>query len=127
MDYSPKQAITRELQRLIKEQPDIGEQLLEAMSQAKVPGVSTLDEFCAYVDILVTRIPDNSRSLTNQAMGIYFISDQVKALRENKDYEYWLGSVAEAWGQFLDTPESTQDLDQYYNCLLYTSPSPRDA
>lgn len=73
-----------------------------------------MDAFLAYLDALVTFVP-NERELAPRVLKLYYIVDQAPGDQLNRDESFsaWLKKLVEAWGRFLDTPESAAGIGSF--------------
>jgi len=101
------QPVTTELVRLLDARPDLRRALTAGITRARLAGLSTPEDFFAYVDELATWIPVE-RELGPRGLRFYYVIDQAPddALNQDLEFDVWLGDFARTMGSFLDTPAS---------------------
>ena len=138
------QPITEELQQLLEQDPQLKdwlEQSLEAAARINpdtdTNPAQTLAGYYEYVDEAAKMLPqdilDNPPDLIRDQIlqticYFYFLVDQPldsitdpnlfkNAIQYVPDFSKWLRDFANAWGEYLDTPESFTDetYEQFYN------------
>jgi len=99
--------VVRELVELLDSRPALRDDLDRAIAQAELDGIDTLDDFCAYLDDLVTWIPVE-RDLVPKVIRFHYVINQAPDDRLNGDPEFsaWMKRFVDAWGDFLDSPAS---------------------
>jgi phosphatidylserine decarboxylase len=101
------------LQKIIKENPEIGNALLESLKKADWKGIKTLDQYYAYLERTEKLIP-KARTILQEILEFYYLIDQSEYLDKSKPFQQWIVRFACDWGKFLDTPESIKHLDTFY-------------
>jgi phosphatidylserine decarboxylase precursor len=103
-----------ELVALLDERPDLRDALTHAIDAAGVTDVDDLDAFYAYVDELVTWIPDE-RLAAPKVFNLHYVINQAPGdvLNEDEAFSQWMRRVADAWGEFLDTPASAAGIESF--------------
>ncbi len=109
-----RQPVTKELVRLLDARPDLRRALAAGITRASLAGVSTPEDFFAYVDELATWIPVE-RELMPRGLRFYYLIDQAPddALNQDAEFNAWLGAFARTMGSFLDTPASAAHLESF--------------
>src|SRR6185295_9087514 len=87
-----RQAVTGELVRLLDARPDLRRALAAGITRAGLAGLSTPEDFFAYVDELATWIPVE-RELKPRGLRFYYLIDQAPddALNQDPEFNAWLG------------------------------------
>jgi phosphatidylserine decarboxylase len=106
--------VVTELATMLDARPELRATLTEAIDAAAVDGIDDLDGFLRYVDELVTWIPVE-REAAPRALKFHYVINQAPgdALNVDPGFSDWMGRVAEAWGAFLDTPESAAAIESF--------------
>jgi phosphatidylserine decarboxylase len=115
VDRSPVyQPVVTQLLGLLDARPVLRGALTQAIDNAGVRGIDSLEAFCDYVNNLVTWIPD-AREAVPKVLSIHFIVNQAPGDALNKDQAFsrWMGQVAKAWGAFLDSPASAPGVQSF--------------
>ena len=109
-----RQPVTTELVRLLDARPDLRRALAAGITRAGLAGLSTPEDFLAYVDELATWIPVE-RELVPRGLRFYYLIDQAPddALNQDAAFNAWLGDFARTMGSFLDTPASAANLESF--------------
>jgi phosphatidylserine decarboxylase len=109
-----RQPVTTELVRLLDARPDLRRALAAGITRAGLAGLSTPEDFLAYVDELASWIPVE-RELVPRGLRFYYLIDQAPddALNQDAEFNAWLGALARTMGSFLDTPASAANLDSF--------------
>ncbi|MGE5243967.1 MAG: phosphatidylserine decarboxylase [Betaproteobacteria bacterium] len=109
-----RQPVTRELVRLLDARPDLRRALAAGITRARLAGLSTPEDFFAYVDELAAWIPVE-RELEPRGLRFYYLIDQAPddALNQDPEFNAWLGDFARTMGSFLDTPASAANLESF--------------
>ena len=115
---SQDQPIVRDLKTLVAQNAEVKKALTDSLRNADWKNITTLDAYYAYVDGFARYIPA-ARSALDKIVEFYYLIDQSEALRNNAPFQAWVKRFAEAWGSFLDTPESIANLDTFYNSPIY--------
>lgn len=101
------------LKKIIKENPEIGNAILESLQKADWKGIKTLDQYYAYLERTEKLIP-KARTILQEILEFYYLIDQSEYLDKSKPFQEWIVRFARDWGKFLDTPESIKHLDTFY-------------
>jgi hypothetical protein len=106
--------IVGELKTLLGVKPDLAKALDEAIGNAGIVGVLSLDEYYAFLDALVTWVP-TERDLVPKILKFYYVIDQAPedALNQDEQFNQWMVRFAQDWGSFLDTPESAKEIEGF--------------
>jgi len=109
-----------ELNKLLAEQPELAAALDSAIEAADLAGVGDKAEFMAYLDNLVTLVP-TEREVVPECLKFYYIINQAPgdALNGSIEFNAWMNRLVEAWGSFLDTPESAAGIETFMNATNY--------
>src|SRR5215472_5529932 len=117
-DHAPKQTtrhvpVVEDLVQLLQERPDLRAALDGAIRTADLKGLPDMDSFLTYLDGFVTFVPTEHELLT--ALKYRYIVDQAPGDQLNRDKSFiaWMKKLAEAWGQFLDTPASASGITSF--------------
>jgi len=108
------QPVTEKLVRLLDARPDLRQALAVGITRAGLAGLSTPEDFFAYVDELATWIPVE-REAAPRGMRFYYVIDQAPddALNRDPAFSAWVGDFARAMGSFLDTTASAARLESF--------------
>jgi len=114
------QPVVRRLIELLAARPDLESALVTALARAGLDGLATPADFFAYCDALVTWIPIQSE-LSPRARRYHFVIGQAPDDRLNLDPEFsaWMGDLARAMGEFLDTPASAAGIASFTSKPAY--------
>jgi phosphatidylserine decarboxylase len=117
-NQAPKQStrhvpVVEELVQLLQARPDLRAALEGAIRTADLKGLGDMDLFLTYLDGLVTSFPTEHES--SMALGFRYILKQAPGDQLNRDKSFcaWMKKLAEAWGQFLDTPASASGIPSF--------------
>src|SRR6516165_12520573 len=117
-DQAPKQAtrhvpVVEDLVQLLQARPDLRAALEGAIRTADLQDVRDMDSFLTYLDGLVTFVPTEHEFL--KGLNYRYIVDQAPGDQLNRDkaFNAWMHKLAEAWGQFLDTPASASGIPSF--------------
>ena len=117
-DQAPKQStrhvpVVEDLVQLLQARPDLRTALEGAIRTADLQDLRDMDSFLAYLDGLVTFIPTAHEFL--KGLNFRYIVDQAPGDQLNRDraFNAWMHKLAEAWGQFLDTPASASGIPSF--------------
>ncbi len=140
MNYKPQQPITQQLKAIIEKQRYHKDftSAIQAVSAQGIPEldqIKTLDQFYFYVDALVKWIPEirvwdwdgktmHERTVYLRIVQFYYYFNQptLEALQSPiapvtgaklTPISRWLRDFAVQWGNFLDTPESSEYLKSF--------------
>jgi phosphatidylserine decarboxylase precursor len=107
-------AVVEDLIGLLQARPVLRGALERAIARAGLEGVRDVDSFLTSLDDLVTFIP-NERELTTKVLNFYYIVNQAPEDQLNRDESFsaWMKRFAQAWGSFLDTPESASGIGSF--------------
>jgi len=115
---APKQStghvpVVEDLVQLLQVRSDLRTALEGAIRTADVKGLRDLDSFLIYLDGLVTFVPTEHELPTG--LKFRYIVDQAPGdqLNRDKSFSAWMKKLAEAWGQFLDTPASASGIPSF--------------
>lgn len=110
----PHVAVVEELVQLLDARPDLKQALERAIETADLAGIGDLDAFLAYLDGLVTFIP-TAQEAGPTALPLYYVVNQAPDDGLNRDGSFaaWMHRLVDAWGAFLDTPESAAGIDSF--------------
>ena len=108
------QPVVRQLIRLLNSRRDLREALAAGIRKAGLAGVSTPEDFFAYVDRLAIFVPVE-RELAPRGLGFYYVIDEAPndALNKDREFNAWLGDFARVMGSFLDTPASAKGIASF--------------
>ena len=103
-----------ELTALLDARPELLRALEHAIDAAGVQNISSLDGFYDYVNDLVTWVP-TEREIVPRVIVLHYIINQAPddALNQDPGFSDWMGDVATAWGEFLDTPASAAGIESF--------------
>lgn len=106
--------IVDELISLLDARPELADSLSAAVEASNLEGVQDLDDLYAYMDDLVTWIPDE-RTIVPRALTVYYIINHAPGDQLNEDDEFnaWLKDFVQAWGDFLDSPASAASIESF--------------
>ena len=120
------QPIVDQLLAMLRTRTDLEVALRASIAAAERPGIATLEEYCSFLDGVVTLVPV-ARSLLNTVNTYYYLIDLSPddLLRTDPAFLEWTHRFAAEWGSFLDTPASiaaiqgflvdpSYHLDDYY-------------
>ena len=117
-DQAPKQStrhvpVVEDLVQLLQARPDLRAALEAAIRTADLKGLRDMHSFLIYLDGLVTFVPTEHELPT--ALKFRYIVDQAPGdqLNRDKSFSAWMKKLAEAWGQFLDTPASASGIPSF--------------
>ncbi len=107
-------AVVEDLIGLLQARPALRAALERAIARADLEGLRDTDSFVTCLDDLVTFIP-NERELAPRVLKYYYIVNQAPEDQLNRDESFnnWMKKLAEAWGSFLDTPESASGIGSF--------------
>ncbi len=108
-------SVVQRLETLLQTDVRIRRGLAEAVRAANLPDIESIDGYIAYLDALVESIPSPD-TLYPQIVKFYWILKQEPARRiraESGVFRRWIASFIEAWGTFLDTPESAKHIQAF--------------
>jgi phosphatidylserine decarboxylase precursor len=107
-------AVVEELIGLLQARPVLRGALERAIARAGLEGLRDVDSFLTSLDDLVTLVP-NERELTPRVLNFYYIVNQAPEDQLNRDESFsaWMKTFAQAWGSFLDTPESASGIGSF--------------
>lgn len=106
--------VVHDLVALLDARPDLRSGLEEALRRAALEELPTTDDFLAFCDHLLTRVPIE-RELVPPVLRYHFVIGQAPEDRLNEDpaFAAWMGDFARAMGRFLDTPESVAHIETF--------------
>ena len=106
--------VVEELQTLMAAEPALQNALEEALRIADLRGIGDMDSFLNYLDHLVTLVPVE-REIVPECLKFYYIINQAPGDRLNEDDQFnaWMNRLVQAWGEFLDTPESASGIQTF--------------
>ena len=109
------QPIVEELITILEANPELKAALEQSILQADRLDAPTLPAYYEFLDKMVTMIPE-ARNLLPQILEFYYLIDNSPSdeLRNDPTFQQWTHKFAEDWGSFLDTPESTKELETFY-------------
>ena len=117
-DQAPKQStrhipVVEDLVQLLQARPDLRAALEGAIRTADLKGLPDMDSFLTYLDGFVTLVPTEREMPT--VLTPYYIVNQAPGdqLNRDKSFNAWMKKLAEARGQFLDTPASTSGIPSF--------------
>ncbi len=107
-------AVVEELIGLLQAHPPLRPALERAIARADLEGLRNMDSVLTHLDDLVRMIP-NERELAPRVLSFYYIVDQAPEDELNRDASFsaWMKKFAQAWGSFLDTPESASGIASF--------------
>src|SRR5499425_505094 len=115
---APKQSprhipVVEDLVQLLQARPDLRAALEGAIRTANLQGLRDMDSFLTYLDGFVTFVPTEHEFL--KGLNYRYIVDQAPGDQLNRDkaFNAWMHKLAEAWGQFLDTPASASGIPSF--------------
>lgn len=111
---TPHEPVVDELMVLLDARADLRKSLEEAIASAAVEAIADVDSFLYYLDDVVTLVP-YERDIVPRALRFYYIVNQAPNdfLNEDEQFNAWMNRLAEAWGAFLDTPESAAGIETF--------------
>ena len=114
------QPVVQELLTLLDARPELDSALDEAIVRAGIAGIDDKAGFLAYVNNLVTLVP-TQREVVPECLKFYYIVNQAPADQLNASVKFnaWMHDLVEAWGSFLDTPESAAGIETFMNATNY--------
>jgi phosphatidylserine decarboxylase len=112
--------VVEQLITMLDARPDLKATLLRAIEAAGIKTIESLDAFYDYVDELVTWIPVE-REAVPKVLSLHYVVNQApgNALNEDEAFSAWMRQVAEAWGEFLDTPASAAGIESFASLPNY--------
>jgi len=114
------QAVVAELIALLDSRPDLRDALSHAIDAADVQGIEDLQGFYSQVDELVTWIPVE-REIVPKVVSIHYVVNHAPGdvLNEDEEFSNWMGHLATAWGEFLDSPASAAGIESFASLPNY--------
>ena len=117
-DQAPKQstrhvAVVEDLVNLLHTRTDLRAALEGAIRTADLNDPRDMDSFLSYLDGFVTLVPTERDLLTS--LKYRYIINQAPGDQLNRDQSFnaWMKELAEARGQFLDTPASAAGIPSF--------------
>jgi phosphatidylserine decarboxylase len=113
-DATRHATVVGDLVGLLQARPALRTALERAIAKANLRGLGNMDSFLASLDELVRFVP-NERELTPRVLDFYYIVNQAPEDQLNRDASFsaWMKKFAQAWGSFLDTPESASGIGSF--------------
>jgi phosphatidylserine decarboxylase precursor len=107
-------AVVDELVGLMQARPPLRAALERGIARADLDGLRDIDAFLTFLDGLVAFVP-NERELAPKVLKFYYIVHQAPEDQLNRDESFsaWMKKFAQAWGSFLDTPESASGIGSF--------------
>ena len=118
-DQAPKQStrhvpVVEDLVQLLQARPDLRAVLEVAIRTADLNGLRDMDSFLTYLDGLVTFVPTEGELRATHFKLFYIVNEAPgDQLNRDKSFSAWMKKLAEAWGQFLDTPASASGITSF--------------
>lgn len=112
--------VVGDLVALVDSRADVREALIGGIESAAVAGIGDLDDFYDHVNGLIHWVPVE-REAVPKVLSIHYIVNHAPgdALNEDPAFSDWLGSVADAWGEFLDSPASAAGIASFASLPSY--------
>lgn len=110
-----RHAVVQQLQDMLRNNAWMRPLLKQSIQEAKRPAVQTLEDYFAYLDTLVEWIPKDQKLYDNIVEFYWFLDqDSGRKLQEKSPlFRRWMVNFADAWGEFLNTPESAKHIDGF--------------
>ncbi len=117
---NPDQPIVQELKELLKARPDLQKALETSLKKADRLNLQKLDQYYAFLNNMITAIPDDRDWLPLRLDFFYAISQSPNGLL-NKDpaFRQWVHNFVTALGRFLNTTESAKHLETFFTDPAY--------
>lgn len=116
----PHEPVVDELIVLLDRQASVHGALGAAIEAADLKDIQDMDSFLAYLDDLITLIP-TEREVVPECLKFYYIINQAPGdlLNRDPDFNAWMKRLVQAWGAFLDTPESAGGIETFLSASNY--------
>ncbi|MFB6284879.1 MAG: phosphatidylserine decarboxylase [Halobacteria archaeon] len=103
-----------DLKSLLNRRNDLKNAVQKSVEEANRLDEPTLDNFYTFLEDSLENIP-KSRSLLPNMNEFYYQIDQDPngLLQEDEEFNRWIKEFTRAWGDFLNEPESAEDLDTF--------------
>jgi phosphatidylserine decarboxylase len=115
-----QQAVVKKLVTLLHQNISLKSALEAALQKAKLPGLSTLDEFVDYLNRILIHIP-TEKELMPSVREFYFILSQApyELLKKDEAFNQWMNEFVVSRGDFMDSTASVETLDTFINNPAY--------
>src|SRR4051812_14255892 len=102
-----QQAVVKKLVTLLHQNISLKSALEAALQKAKLPGLSTLDEFVDYLNRILIHIP-TEKELMPSVREFYFILSQApyELLKKDEAFNQWMNEFVVSRGDFMDSTAS---------------------
>ncbi|MFL5740305.1 MAG: phosphatidylserine decarboxylase [Flavisolibacter sp.] len=112
----PEQPSVKKLKELLQSDEKLMSAVNTSLQKASIPGLSTLDEFYAYLNRIITHIP-NEKELMPSVREFYFVlsCSPDDLLKKDKAFNEWMNEFVLSRGDYMDTLASTETLDSFIN------------
>ena len=119
-DAAGHHPVVNDLDVLLDERPQLKELLLEAINAAGVDGVDSLDAFYSYTTELMEWVPIE-REVVSRLLPLFYIANQAPddGLNADEEFSQWLKDAVDAYGDFLDSPESAAGIESFASMPNY--------
>ncbi|MEO0438417.1 MAG: phosphatidylserine decarboxylase [Pseudomonadota bacterium] len=104
----------------LDDRPQLKQLLSDAIDVADVDGVDSLEAFYSYTSELMGWVPVE-REVVSRLLPLFYIANQASDDGLNKDDEFskWLKDAVDAYGDFLDSPESAAGIESFASMPNY--------
>ena len=116
-EYHP---VVTDLMALLEDQPQLKQLLSDAIAAADLEGVDSLDAFYTYTTELMTWVPVE-REILSRLLPLFYIANQATddGLNKNDEFSEWMKQAVDAYGDFLDSPESAIGIESFASMPNY--------
>ena len=112
--------VVEELIDLLEKRTDLQQALANAVVNADLQDIRSMEEFFLYLDEWVTWIP-TEREIVPKALKFYYIVNQATEDRLNKDDQFnvWMKRFTQVFGDFLDATASAEGIESFASASQY--------
>lgn len=109
-----QQAIVTKLEKLLQTNEVLKRALETSLQKAARPGLDTLDLFYAYLNSILTHVP-NEKELMPSVREFYFVTSKSPndLLRKDRAFNEWVNELVATRGDFMDTTASAETLETF--------------
>lgn len=119
-EHAGHEPIVEELRLLLERRPDLAKALETSLAKADYRGIRGLPRYFKFLDELATLVPTERDLMPHMREFYYLISlSPGNVLQTDPAFSRWTVRFAEAWGSFLDTPESARGLGSFLKDPAY--------
>lgn len=106
--------IVQKLITVLNTRPDLKKALLHSLKVANRLDAPTLKEYYKFLDYMVTAVPTDRNVYYNIVEFYYLIDHPITGLLQTDPlFQQWTVEFANAWGSYLDTPESAAGIQTF--------------